>query len=224
MDLELVSFKLCPFVQRSVITLLHKQIPFRITYIDLDAPPEWFGTVSPLGKVPLLRVAADTVLFESAVINEYLDEITPPRLQPDDPLRRALNRSWIEFGSECLATQYRVMTAPDEATFGKRAAEMRANLERAEAALGPGPYFNGPRFSLVDAAYAPLFMRISLMEPLIEIDWLEGHPGLSAWSAALLSLDAVQRSVVDDFGELFSRFLKGTDSYAAARARERGNP
>ena len=70
---ELISFKLCPFVQRSVIVLLEKEAPFDITYIDLSNPPDWFKAISPMGKVPVLKVD-DTVLFESAVIMEYLDE------------------------------------------------------------------------------------------------------------------------------------------------------
>ncbi|MDX1655109.1 MAG: glutathione S-transferase N-terminal domain-containing protein, partial [Candidatus Competibacteraceae bacterium] len=70
-DLQLVSFDLCPFVQRSVIALKEKGAQFEIAYIDLKDPPEWFKKLSPLGKVPLLRVGEE-VLFESAAINEYL--------------------------------------------------------------------------------------------------------------------------------------------------------
>lgn len=59
--------------------------------------------LSPLGKVPIL-IIEDTVIFESATINEYLDEIAPGReLQPSDPLRRTHNRAWIEFTSTILA-------------------------------------------------------------------------------------------------------------------------
>ncbi|MEE9481097.1 MAG: glutathione S-transferase N-terminal domain-containing protein, partial [Kiloniellales bacterium] len=53
---QLISFKLCPFVQRSVITLLHKGIDFETTFIELSDPPPWFAALSPLGKVPVLRV------------------------------------------------------------------------------------------------------------------------------------------------------------------------
>ena len=83
--LRLVSFKICPFVQRAVITLKYRNVPFEITYIDLKDPPDWFQEISPLGKVPVLLVD-DSPLFESAVINEYLDEITGGGLLPSDPL------------------------------------------------------------------------------------------------------------------------------------------
>ncbi len=80
MAYQLISFVLCPFVQRSVITLKEKQVPFDITYVDLQNLPDWFNAISPMGKVPVLRVDEKRVLFESAVINEYLDETNPPPL------------------------------------------------------------------------------------------------------------------------------------------------
>jgi glutathione S-transferase len=101
--LELVSHPLCPYVQRAVITLLEKGIPHDRTDIDLAHKPNWFRQISPLGKVPLLKVGND-MLFESAVICEYLDEITPGSLHPPDPLERAHHRAWIEFGSGILNT------------------------------------------------------------------------------------------------------------------------
>ena len=85
------QLNLCPYVQRSVITLLHKQVEHSITDIDLSNRPDWSSTMSPLGKVPVLRADGDTVLFESAVINEYIDETTAAPLQPADPLLRAQN-------------------------------------------------------------------------------------------------------------------------------------
>ncbi len=69
---KLISFKICPYVQRSVITLKEKNVDFDIEYIDLANKPEWFLKISPLGRVPVLQVGEE-VLFESAVINEYLD-------------------------------------------------------------------------------------------------------------------------------------------------------
>jgi glutathione S-transferase len=105
--LELISHHLCPYVQRAVITLLEKEIPCDRTYIDLANKPDWFQPLSPSGKVPLLKVSHathDDILFESAVICEYLDEITPGSLHPAEPLERAKHRAWIEFGSGILST------------------------------------------------------------------------------------------------------------------------
>ena len=216
MDFELISFKLCPFVQRSLITLLHKQVPHRITYIDLAAPPAWFGEISPFGKVPLLRVDGEHVLFESAVINEFIDEVTPGRLMPEDALQRARNRAWIEFGSGCLVDHFNLTSAENQGKFDNALGELLDKLERLEGMFGDGPYFNGPDLSLADTAYAPLFMRLEILGRQLEIYDREEFPKVAAWSDTLLALPAVRDSVVPEFEELFlahvakrSAYLKG---------------
>lgn len=216
MQLTLVSFDLCPYVQRILITLLHKQADFAVEYIDLQNPPLWFTEISPLGKVPLLRVNGDTVLFESSVINEFVDEITPPRLQPETPLARALNRSWVEYGSQCITDQYRLMTAPDETSLETAHHRALANLGRVEQALGDGPWFNGENFSLVDATFAPLLMRYDILDRrhrLFEDDEL---PRLRRWWRALRALTAVRDSVPEDFESRFITYLGGQKGYGPA--------
>jgi glutathione S-transferase len=215
MHLELISFKLCPFVQRSVITLLHKNTPFDITYIELAEPPAWFLEISPFGKVPALRVDGDTVLFESAIINEFIDDVTPGALSPEDPLLRAQNRGWIQFGEQCIVDQYQLTTAKDEETWDEISDRAHRNLAKVEAILGDGPYFNGAKLSLVDAAYAPLFMRYALLREHADLMPVEEFPRLRAWSDTLLALPEVQKSVVDDFPELLAAYLREHGDYAA---------
>ncbi|MEY3219521.1 MAG: hypothetical protein RIT27_878 [Pseudomonadota bacterium] len=212
MPLELISFKLCPFVQRSVITLLEKGHDFQISYINLDAPPQWFKDISPLCKVPVLKVEGD-VLFESAVINEYLDEITPPSLHPLDPLTKAKNRAWIEFGSELLMTQFRFITAQDKNTYETTLKELREKLQRLETVVSGGSFFNGETFSLVDTAYAPLFMRLALLKQWTKVDFYDNLPKVQHWSDVLLTKESVKNSVVEDFADLFEMRLKNANSY-----------
>src|SRR2546423_129287 len=95
--LKLISHPLCPYVQRAVIALSEKGVPFERIDIDLANKPDWFLRISPLGKTPVLLVDATTI-FESAVILEYLEETQPSPLHPRDPLQRAEHRGWIEFG------------------------------------------------------------------------------------------------------------------------------
>lgn len=200
--LELVSFKTCPFVQRAAIVLHEKAMPFEITYIDRTNRPDWFLKISPLGKVPLLKVD-DSILFESAVIAEYLDEVYPPRLlHPTNALRRAHNRAWIEFSSTLLSSQFQMLMSADRVSFDTAAARFGELLDRLEAELGPGPFFNGAGFALVDCAFAPLFMRMTIMEPYLKHGALARRPRIQAWSKTLLARPAVQRSVVPDFAEL----------------------
>src|SRR4029450_69350 len=88
--LTLVSHHLCPYVQRAAISLAEKEVPFERIWIDLADKPQWFKAISPLGKVPVLRVkradGGEVSIFESAVILEYLEETTGFPLHPGDPL------------------------------------------------------------------------------------------------------------------------------------------
>lgn len=211
---KLISFNLCPFVQRSVITLEEKGVPYDIEYVDLANKPDWFLAISPFGKVPVLQVG-ETVLFESAVINEFVDETTPaPTLHPTDPLRRAHNRAWIEFGSALLVDGYMMQAAADEEATRRHAAAVRAKLERLEGELSAdGPFFNGAAFGLVDTAFAPALQRLSWceeLEPSLALS--EGLPKVTRWSAALLERDSVKRSTVPEIKSIFLEYLRGRGS------------
>ena len=214
MKLELISFKICPFVQRSMITLLVKDIPFEITYIDIKDPPAWFLQISPFGKVPVLRTD-DSVLFESSVINEYLDEITPPSMHPNDPLQKAKNRAWIEFGSSLNFAQHDLYWSKDKEEFQMCFQKIRRHLEKLEQQITLTPYFNGPDLSLVDVAYAPLLMRFKLVEGLHTSGVLQDFPHLQTWTDKLTALESVQKSVVPEFNELYVGAINKADGYMA---------
>ena len=215
-SIELISFKLCPFVQRSVITLLEKGVPFDITYIDLSNKPDWFLKISPTGKVPVLRIG-DTVLFESAVINEYLDEVTPPSLHPSDPLEKARHRAWIEYLSTLFMNQFRLIMAKDKVSFEQEREALIEGLARLEEQLADdGPWFAGVRFSLVDTAGAPLMMRTRTLDRNFSTELLKEYPKLQRWSDALLARESVRLSVVEDFESLSIERYRAQGSWVMA--------
>ena len=216
MALHLISFKTCPFVQRAVITLKYKNIDFDITYIDLADPPDWFSDISPLGKVPVLKVD-DEVLFESAVINEYLDDITDGALQPKEPLARAKNRAWIEFASNMLGNLYRMKMSKDEEEYTRYRDQLISHLNRIENKIGDGPWFNGSDFSLADTAFAPFFKQNSVADYKLSIIDPETLPRTDAWSRRLLALPAVRESVVDNFEQLYLEAMEKSGSYSLSR-------
>ncbi|MET0094510.1 MAG: glutathione S-transferase family protein [Sedimenticola sp.] len=219
MSLELVSFVICPFVQRAVITLREKGVSFEVTYIDVENPPDWFKEISPFGKVPLLKVDGE-VLFESAIINEYLDEIHPPALHPDDPLTRAKHRGWIEFGSNLLFEQVKLILAKDEDEFQQQRESLGGSFARLAQEVSDGPFFSGSDFSLVDAAYAPLFMRFELLRQK-RPDLEEILPTrLQNWSRNLLAHPSVKSSVTDDFEAQYIAFFQAKGSYLLAAESE----
>jgi len=212
MSLHLISFKTCPFVQRAVITLNQKNVEHEVTFIDLAEPPDWFLEISPLGKVPVLKVD-DEVLFESAVINEYLDEITGGELQPANPLERAKNRAWIEFASNMLGSSYMMKTATDKESYEKHRDTLVSQLRRVEDRFGEGPWFNGEQFTLADTAFAPLFMHNAVADNRFSVIDAQTMPKVSAWSKRLLELPSVKNSVVSEFEDLYLKRLEEGNGY-----------
>ena len=211
---QLISFKICPFVQRTVIALREKGVDYDVTYIDLAARPAWFKAISPLGKVPVLCVGAATI-FESAVINEYLDEVYAPQLHPADPLQRAHNRAWIEFASGLTQNQYQLCLADTAARFAAARVRVDADLELLERQMNPGPYFNGADFALVDASLAPVLMRFAIMQRDIDLDIYATRPRLATYRDAVLARPSVVDSVVPEFTELFVEYFRGQGGYVA---------
>jgi len=207
----LSSFKTCPWVQRAAIVLRAKQVPYDITYIDRDKRPEWFLKVSPHSKVPVLQIDGKDALFESNAIAEYLEETSMPRLHPADPIARARNRAWTDFVPTFASAVSSAMYADSEEEFAAKAAKIAgpfSKLDEALAARGnAGPYFNGPNFSLVDAAYAPFLQRYTFMDRLKPLGVIEKFPRLAAWRDALLAHPAVKSSTVPNIEAVWQENL-----------------
>jgi glutathione S-transferase len=201
-----VSFTLCPYVQRALIVLLEKKITHEVTYIDLDAPPSWFLEISPLEKVPVLLVDGRP-LFESLPICEYLDEVTPGSLHPQDAFEKALNRAWIEFGNDLLDTTYSFFTTQDEITFKQNIAIITDHFDILEEQLGDGPYFNGESFSLTDAVYGPIFRYHQNILDYHDYGFFDDTPKVKEWSRALLKRPSVIRCVPETYADELRQYL-----------------
>jgi glutathione S-transferase len=221
--LVLVSHHLCPYVQRAAITLAEKGTPFEVRYVDLSAKPDWFLAISPLGKVPLLIVQQDdgveTVLFESAVICEYLEETQlGPRLHPADPLARARHRGWMEFGSSILSDLWGFETARDEETYEVKRKALADKFARVETDLKGGPFFAGEAFSLVDAVFAPIFRYFDVFDTIVPTGVFGGLRRVTAWRTELASRQSVQYAVTHDYADRLKVFLVNHDAWLLKRA------
>lgn len=217
-QLTLISHNLCPYVQRAAIVLAEKGMAFERKDIDLANKPDWFLKLSPLGKTPVLLVDGEAI-FESAVICEYLDETAAPRLHPHDAFQRARHRSWMEFGSAVLNTIGAFYNAPDGEALVARAAELQANCQQIEAALGPGPWFAGEHFGMVDAVFVPVFRYFDVFDAIGDFGVLVNTPKVKAWRLALAQRDSVRQAVRPDYPELLHSFLLRRGSALSDRMR-----
>ena len=222
--LILVSHHLCPYVQRAAISLTEKGVPFERITIDLADKPDWFKAISPLGKVPLLIVQSngeETVIFESAVILEFLEETQGNPLHPADAHARARHRAWIEFGSATLNTIGRVYSASTEAAFLAESAALSAMFDHLEGELADQarPWFAGERFCLVDAVYGPVFRYLDAFDRIGSFGLLDGKPLVQAWRKALSERASIRGAVAPDYPQRLHQFLRAKGSFLSTLIR-----
>ena len=210
--LKLISHKLCPYVQRAVIALTEKGVPFERIDIDLANKPDWFLKISPLGKTPVL-VVGDKAIFESAVILEYLEETQAAPLHPADALARAEHRGWIEFGSAVLNDIAGFYVAKDEATFKAKAAQLEEKFARLEARVVAAPWFDGEKFSLVDAVFGPVFRYFDVFDEIGDFGILARKPKLARWRKALAERPSIRTAVKPEYPALLREFIARRQSW-----------
>ncbi|MCQ9425736.1 glutathione S-transferase family protein [Pseudomonas sp. LJDD11] len=210
--LTLISHPLCPFVQRAAIVLLEKNVSFERVDVDLVYKPDWLLALSSTGKVPLLKVErpnrADTILFESMAICEYLNETQGGvSLYSNNALSRAQQRAWIEFGAAALADAWQFLNAKDLEIAENKKAVFRSKLQRLENELDQVPYFSGSAFSMVDVVFAPLFRYFDVLSPVVSQRIFNNLPRVTAWRGSLANRPSVVSAVRDDYAELFQQHL-----------------
>ncbi|NYT83337.1 glutathione S-transferase N-terminal domain-containing protein [Alcaligenaceae bacterium] len=159
----LYSGTTCPFSQRCRFVLFEKGMDFEIRDIDLYNKPEDISVMNPYGQVPIL-VERDLVLYESNIINEYIDERFPhPQLMPADPVMRARTRLFLyNFEKELFV---HVSVLEDRSSTDSKAQDLaRQNIRDRLAQLAPmllkNKYMLGEEFSMLDVAVAPLLWRL----------------------------------------------------------------
>ena len=168
--IKLYDFKSSPNCQRVRVVLAEKNLPYETVPVDLRAhaqkTPE-FLKLNPNGKVPVIT-DDDTVLYESCIINEYLDEKYPtPPLMPQDAAKKAKARILTDYGLTHLEAEYQKLRMEmmkeekeqNNEVIAAAQTELRRLLQRLENELGEQSYLVGD-FSLADAALIPRFIRL----------------------------------------------------------------
>ncbi|WP_051216030.1 glutathione S-transferase family protein [Ferrimonas futtsuensis] len=204
--LKVISFTICPFVQRITALLEAKGLPYQVEYIELANKPDWFLEISPNGQVPLLLTEQGSALFESDAIAEYLEDSFGP-LQPElTPEQKALNRAWSTLGSKQYLVQCSAQSSADIETLVERSAKLAGAFTKVEKALGTHRYFNSNSPSMVDIAWLPVLHRAWIIKEKTGYDFLAGFPKVQAWQSAILDSGLTAPSVSTAFMERFEEY------------------
>ena len=161
----LYSGTTCPFSQRCRFVLFEKGMDFEIRDVDLYNKPEDISIMNPYGQVPIL-VERDLILYESNIINEYIDERFPhPQLMPADPVMRARARLFLFNFERELFVHVQQLERRDQARDSSKAmdkarAQIRDRLTQLTPIFIKNKFMLGEDFSMLDVAIAPLLWRL----------------------------------------------------------------
>lgn len=211
--LKVISFKICPFVQRVTALLEAKNIDYDVEYISLSDKSDWFLELSPNGQVPVLVTETGTALFESEAIVEYIEEAFVPLLPGLMPEQKALNRAWGYLAAKNYLVQCGAQRSRDSATLEERAAKLGTAFDKIEKALPETGFFNGDALGPVDIAWLTLLHRADIMEQSSGFDFLGMRPKLKRWQQTVLATGLAEKSVAADFHEKFSNFYLSDETY-----------
>jgi len=219
--MQVISFKICPFVQRVTALLEAKQVPYEVTYIDLSNKPAWFLEASPNGQVPILINDDGQVLFESDAIVEYLDETTGDPISANDPVEKAQDRAWSYLASKHYLVQCSAQRSPDKQTLIERQSKLDQAFQKVETQLGKGPFFRGDNYGMVDIAWTVLLHRAAIIERCSGYDFLADFAKVKEWQQACLTTGIPEKAVSDDFIEKFSNFYLSENTWLGQQMRAR---
>ncbi|MDH5479441.1 MAG: glutathione S-transferase N-terminal domain-containing protein [Nitrosomonas sp.] len=158
--MTLYSTITCPYSHRCRIVLHEKDMDFQVIDVDPNNKPEDLAVMSPYGKAPIL-VERDLVLYESNIINEYIDDRFPhPQLMPADPVMRARARLLLYRFEKELFCHIETIEGTDQKAADKARAEVADNLSVIAPIFEKQKFMLGDEFSMLDVAIAPLLWRL----------------------------------------------------------------
>jgi RNA polymerase-associated protein len=158
----LYSGTTCPFSQRCRFVLFEKGMDFDIRDVDLFNKPEDISVMNPYGQIPIL-VERDLILYESNIINEYIDERFPhPQLMPADPVQRARARLLLLNFERELFVNIEALEKQDPKRIDRARMVVRDRLSQLAPVVAKSKFMLGEDFSMIDVALAPLLWRLEL--------------------------------------------------------------
>ena len=204
--IRIVSFKICPFVQRVTALLEAKAYPMRSATSASATSRSGSSTSPPLARCRCWSPKMATALFESDAITEYVTR-SPRRFSPACPRRqRALNRAWSYQASKHYLVQCSAMQSADKGIWEERSAKLARPLRRQRSSWAAARFFAGEALGNVDIAWLPLLHRAAIVAERSGHDMLADYPKVKAWQQALAATGIPQSPCRKTFCRSFRIF------------------
>lgn len=212
-QLKLVTSRFSPYGHRVEMVLIEKEITYEKIEVNLQNRPDWFVKDAPLGKVPLLY-SDNKIIFESIAICEYLEERFPKiKMHSTNLEDKALSRAWMEFSNGLLSAIFGVIFAKNKQEFDSKKADLLSKLDILEKHLKFNPYFEGEKFSLVDACFASAFKTLSFIDNKFSLGIFDSYCNVATYAKSVIIRDSLSRALPENYEEIFKEFLTRRNSH-----------
>ena len=190
--MKLLGSNFSPYTRKVRVVLAEKRIEYELEIVDVAPVDNAVNRHNPLGKIPTLVLDDGTALFDSRVIVEFLDNVSPfSRLVPDDNRDRVQVRRWealadgvLDAGLLVRHEALRDKHEQSKAWSEKQLARMHRGLAQMAADLEGRPWCHGERYSLADIALGCCLGWLDFRRPG-ELDWKAQYPSLAGHCAKL---------------------------------------
>lgn len=208
-SLELYLFPSCPFAQRVQMNLIRSGLNYSKNVFKPDNMPDNFNEISPLGNVPVLLVNGNQSIFESAVIADYVAQISPVSLEPEDEVSRAQMRAWCGYSDSLFSKLMATLKAETKEDMQNANKELISSFDILSTQLkSNGPFFFGEQYTTIDSTYAPIFLRIKILSEIFpEFNYQALPENVQKWMEALLESDTLQQSIIGNFPDVLKMFI-----------------
>lgn len=183
--MKLIGSLASPYVRKVRVVMSEKKLDYELVLEDVWAPDSTISLSNPLGKVPCLIMEDGGAMFDSRVIVEYLDTMSPVgKLIPPPGRERASIKCWEALAdgvldAGILVRLERTQRQPlqqSEAWIARQLGKVTLGLKAMASGLGDTPFCVGNHLTLADVAVGCTLGWVSFRFP--EIAWRDDHPNL----------------------------------------------
>jgi len=185
--MQLHGSRTSPYVRKVRIVMIEKRIDCDFVEDNVWSPDTAVTQHNPLTKVPVLELDDGIALYDSRVIAEYLDGITPvSKLIPDGGRERAMVKRWealgdgiADAGLAVFLERKREQGAQSKDWIARQLGKVNSGIAGAARELGDRDYCHGLSLTLGDISLACALLWLEFRMP--EVEWRASHPNLKKW-------------------------------------------
>ncbi|PXY01367.1 glutathione S-transferase [Marinifilum breve] len=210
--LKIISFKICPCYQRISALLEALNLPYESEFLDLNNIPRWFVDISPEIEPAIQTDMGDYIAGLNDVL-QYIENKYYPLFRDLDTRYKEDNERWLDLSIEQYINQCNTQRSNDLEAMLERGIPFFDGLERMEKRIGQSRFFQGEKLSQVDIAWMPILQRAQIVKDKTGYDYLAEYPKLRQWQKHLMATGIPNKSVPEDFMEVFEEFYLNKTTY-----------